>query len=144
MWQTGLSINFVLNSLAVIFAVVYWYLAFVLNTDSVTVPIPDEAKTKVLISRIISFIYSFIIAAWSARFVSPSSKVGILIKFGVFAYGVAMGILFYSATTLCPNNMFCRKVVIAIQPLLGSLAIVTSVSFSGVLGWLTEKKFFKG
>jgi len=143
MWKTGLSLNFVLNSLAVIFAAVYWYLAFVLNTDATQNPIPDDAKTKVLVSRIISFIYSFIIAAWAGRYVSSNSKSGILLRGGVFAYGVGMGILFYCALTLCPQNEFCKKTIIAIQPLLGSLAIVTSVSFSGVLGWLTEHGFFK-
>jgi hypothetical protein len=115
-----------------------------LETDSITVPVPDDAKTKVLVTRIIAFIYSFIVAAWSSKFVSAGSKSGILLRFGTFAYGVTIGILFYAALTLCPNNETCRKIVVTIQPLLGSLAIVTSVSFGGVLGWLTDKQFFKG
>lgn len=143
MWKTGLSLNFVLNCLVVIFAIVYWYLSIMLETDSITVPVPDDAKTKVLVTRIIAFIYSFIVAAWSSKFVSAGSKSGILLRFGTFAYGVTIGILFYAALTLCPNNETCRKIVVTIQPLLGSLAIVTSVSFGGVLGWLTDKQFFK-
>ena len=143
--KLDLSVNFVLNLLMVVFGGLYWYLAISLDTDSTVVPVPDSAKGKVLSVRLITFIYSFIVAAWSVRYVSASSKAAflgsvLLLRFGTFLYGVAIGAIYYIALTICPDNQTCRKIVVTIQPLLGSLAIVTSVSFGGVLGWLTDNK----
>lgn len=146
--ELGISVTFVLNLLMVVFGALYWWFAIRLDTDSTVTPVPDNAKARVLTVRVITFIYSFIVAAWSYRYVAANSKAKlfgsiILLRLGMFLYGVGIGIVYYVAITICPNNDTCRKVAITIQPLLGSLAIVTSVSFGGVLGWLTDNKILK-
>lgn len=137
------SVTFVINALLVIFGAIYWVLSLVFATDAVTVPVPDSAKAQVLTVRIVAFIYSFIVAAWSLRYVSAQAKTGLWVKLGTFAYSVAMGLVYYACLTLGPENETCRKFVVNIQPLLGSLAIVCSVSFGGVLQWLTDHKILK-
>lgn len=137
------SVTFVLNLLMVAFGAVYWILSLILDTDSVTVPVPDSAKSQVLTVRVIAFIYSILVAAWSLRYVSAQAKTGLWIKLGTFLYSVTMGIVFYACLTLGPENETAKKVVVTIQPLLGSLAIVCSVSFGGILQWLTDHKVLK-
>lgn len=139
----------------VIFGALYWVLAIDLTADSFASIVPDHAKGRVLTVRIITFIYSFIVAAWSYRYVAANSKASLfpslfgpkwavlLLRLGTFLYGTAIGILFYTAITVCPTNPTCQRFSVSLQPLLGSLAIVTSVSFGGVLGWLTDYKYLK-
>ena len=138
-----------------VFMALYWYFAIDLTADSFATIVPDHSKGRVLTVRIITFIYSFIVAAWSYRYVAANSKEAffpslfgskygtLILRLGTFLYGSAIGILFYVSITICPLNPTCQRFSVGLQPLLGSLAIVTSVSFGGVLGWLTDYKYLK-
>ena len=141
--MSGVSVNFVLNILMVVFGALYWWFSLSLDLNSMVTPTPDEYKGKVFTVRIIAFLYSFIVSAWSLRYVSSSSKTGLFWKLGTFVYSVATGLSFYAALTFGPHNEFCQKFVLTVQPLLGALAIVSSVSFGGVLAWLAEHEYLK-